>query len=65
MIYDMEPSTQVVDYLRQNGVFIYVNTGKTEPSYIAAPGKSATIEDVRAAINFLTTIHNFMKAGEA
>lgn len=65
MIYDKSNSTPVVDYLRGNGVFVYVNTGQTEPSYIAGPGRSATLEDVRAAINFLTTLHSLMQKGEA
>lgn len=65
MIYDETPSTPVVDYLRANGVFVYVNTGNTEPTYIAAPGKAATAEDLYAAINFLTILVTLIEKGEA
>jgi hypothetical protein len=65
MIYDVKHSTSVVDELRTNGVLVYVNTGRTEPMYIAGPGRPATFEDVSAAINFLTVLYDLMKAGEA
>lgn len=55
----------IMRYLRSNGVFVYVNTGQTEPTYLAGPGKPATLEDVRAAIKFLTVLCDLMKAGEA
>lgn len=54
-----------MDYVRQQGVFVYVNTGRTEPTYLAGPGRPATLEDLRAAINFLTVLSDLMKADEA
>lgn len=65
MIYDPKNSTELVDYLRQNGLFVYVSTGKTEPTYIAGPGRHATVEDVKAAIRFLNVILDHMKEGTA
>lgn len=65
MIYDEKNSTPIVDQLRQNGVFVYVNTGRTEPTYIAGPGRSASLEDLTAAINFLMVLRDLYSKGEA
>lgn len=65
MSYDEKNSTPVVDQLRQNGVLVYVNTGRTEPTYIAGPGRTATLDDVSAAINFLTVLRSLIEKEEA
>lgn len=57
--------SDVLPYIRQQGVFVYVSTGKTEPTYIAGPGRHASLEDLRAAINFLTVLSSLMEKGEA
>ena len=57
--------SEILPYIREQGVFVYVNTGQTEPTYIAGPGRSASLEDVRAAINFLSVLRDLMQKGEA
>ncbi len=42
------------------GLAVYVNTGTTEPAYLAAPGKSARKQDIEGAIRFLQVVKDSM-----